>query len=110
MPGLLNHVTGTLDNIQSRKEDTESLLNTIRLPRKLGQITERMPAANYEVNQKKVTPAPSSIERKLKATDSLKPPVNVTVSDKVRLSSASVQKSESVVESNPRKRPTSSDN
>lgn len=72
MPGLLNHVTGTLDNIQARKEDTESLLNTIRLPRKLGMITERMPASNYEATQQKKVTTPTSIERKLKATDSLK--------------------------------------
>jgi hypothetical protein len=94
MPGLLNHVTGTLDNIQARKEDTESLLNTIRLPRNMGMITERMPAANYEVQQKfKVIPASATIENKLRATDSLKPQVDVTVTDKVRLSSASVQNS-----------------
>lgn len=72
MPGLLNHVTGTLDNIQARKEDTESLLNTIRLPRKLGMITERMPASNYEVTQQKKVTTPTIIEKKLKATDSLK--------------------------------------
>ena len=47
MPGLQNHVTGTLDDIESRKRETESLLNTIRMPRTLGMITERMPAANY---------------------------------------------------------------
>jgi len=50
-----------------------------------------MPAANYEAPQhKKVTPSPS-IESKLKATDSLKPQVEVTVKDKVRTSSAAAQ-------------------
>jgi serine/threonine protein kinase len=45
-PGLLNHITGTLDDIQSRKgEDTEILLSTIRLPRNLGMISGVMPAA-----------------------------------------------------------------
>ena len=48
MPGLLNHITGTLDDIQALKEDTESLLQTIRLPRNLGMITERLPAAQYK--------------------------------------------------------------
>lgn len=47
MPGLQNHVTGALEDIESRKSQTESLLNTIRMPRTLGMITERMPAANY---------------------------------------------------------------
>jgi hypothetical protein len=45
MPGLLNHLTGTLDDIEALKEDTESLLNTIKLPRNMGQITNIMPAS-----------------------------------------------------------------
>jgi len=36
MPGLLNHLTGTLNEIESLKEETKSLMQTIRLPRKLG--------------------------------------------------------------------------
>ena len=48
MPGLLNNITGTLDDIQALKEDTESLLQTIRCPRNLGMITERLPAAQYK--------------------------------------------------------------
>lgn len=48
MPGLLNHLTGTLNEIESMKEETKILMSTIRLPRRLGQITERMPASNYE--------------------------------------------------------------
>lgn len=47
MPGLLNHLTGTLDDIESMKEETKQLMSTIRLPRKLGMITERMPASKY---------------------------------------------------------------
>ena len=50
MPGLLNHLTGTLNEIESLKEETESLLRTIKLPRNLGMITERLPAAQYDVN------------------------------------------------------------
>ena len=47
-PGLLSHVTDTPEHFHSRKEETESLLQTIRLPRNLGMITDRMPAANYK--------------------------------------------------------------
>jgi len=46
-PGLLNHLTGTLENLEydeDLKSDNQSLLQTIRCPRNLGQITERMPA------------------------------------------------------------------
>lgn len=45
MPGLLNHLTGTLDEIEAQKELNENLISTIRLPRNLGMITERLPAA-----------------------------------------------------------------
>ncbi len=45
MPGLLNHLTGTLDDIEAQKEVNENLISTIRLPRNLGMITERLPAA-----------------------------------------------------------------
>jgi hypothetical protein len=79
----------------------------------MGMITERMPAANYELqNKSKVIHASGIIESKLRATDSLKPQVDVTVSDKNRLSSALVQKSSkrSVDEPHSRKRPISSDN
>ena len=48
MPGLLNHLTGTLDKIESTKEETKSLMGTIRLPRNLGKITESLPASKYE--------------------------------------------------------------
>jgi hypothetical protein len=41
-------VTDTPEHFHSRKEETESLLQTIRLPRNLGMITDRMPAANYK--------------------------------------------------------------
>lgn len=53
MPGLLNHITGTLDDIQALKQDQESLLQTIRCPRNLGMITERLPAAQYDTSEKK---------------------------------------------------------
>ena len=44
MPGLLNHITGTLDDIQALMPDQESLMKTIRMPPRMGQITERLPA------------------------------------------------------------------
>lgn len=48
MPGLLNHLTGTLDEIDALKEMPENLLKTIKMPRKLGEITERLPEAQYD--------------------------------------------------------------
>jgi len=44
--GLLNHVTGTLENIDVAPESApvvQDLLSTIRCPRNLGQITDRLP-------------------------------------------------------------------
>lgn len=32
-PGLLNHLTGTLDDMEPLKEESENLLNTIKMPR-----------------------------------------------------------------------------
>ena len=49
MPGLLNHLTGTLDDIEAMKSETEKLMKTIRMPRKMGEITERMPAPQYDL-------------------------------------------------------------
>eukprot|EP00347_Sterkiella_histriomuscorum_P010626 403375545 len=50
MPGLLNHLTGTLEliNVQIDVEN-EGLLNTIKVPRDLGQITERLPKPQYHI-------------------------------------------------------------
>ena len=53
MPGLLNHITGTLDDIHALRQEQESLLQTIRCPRNLGMITERLPAAQYDTSEKK---------------------------------------------------------
>lgn len=47
MGEVQNHITAKLDEIDVLKEDTESLLNTIKLPRQLGQITNVMPASQY---------------------------------------------------------------
>jgi NIMA (never in mitosis gene a)-related kinase len=44
MPGLLNHLSGTLERIDIHIDASEhNLLNTIKVPRDLGQITERLP-------------------------------------------------------------------
>ena len=48
MPGLLNHLTSTLDEIQSMMPDQENLMKTIRMPRRMGEITERMPKPQYD--------------------------------------------------------------
>jgi NIMA (never in mitosis gene a)-related kinase len=51
-PGLLNHLTGTLEELAFEEEsdcsEVDSLLQTIRCPRNLGQITERLPKAQYQ--------------------------------------------------------------
>jgi len=46
-PGLMNHITGALDEIKSPQEETESLLSTIKVPRQLGMIGKVMPASQY---------------------------------------------------------------
>jgi NIMA (never in mitosis gene a)-related kinase len=47
-PGLLNHITGTLEELDVAPEKVpviQDLLSTIRCPRNLGQITDRLPKA-----------------------------------------------------------------
>jgi hypothetical protein len=49
--GLLNHITGTLENIDVAQDSVpvlQDLLSTIRCPRNLGQITDRLPKSQYE--------------------------------------------------------------
>jgi hypothetical protein len=74
MPGLLNHLTGTLDEIQmlAATED-DSLMKTIKLPRRMGEITERLPASQYETKTKE-SPTASAMGgelRGIKRTNSL---------------------------------------
>lgn len=48
--GLLNHITGTLENLDVAPESVpviQDLLSTIRCPRNLGQITDRLPKSQY---------------------------------------------------------------
>jgi len=55
-PGLLNHLTGTLEELAFEEEcelQGDNLLQTIRCPRNLGQITERLPKAQYQHRQLK---------------------------------------------------------
>jgi hypothetical protein len=47
-PGLLNHITGTLEKLDLQELEQESdnnLLATIKCPRNLGMITDRLPKA-----------------------------------------------------------------
>lgn len=47
----MNHLTGTLEELDFTEEyeaKGDSLLSTIRCPRNLGQITERLPKAQYQ--------------------------------------------------------------
>ena len=49
-PGLLNHLTGTLEDIDvsaNEADEKATLMRTIKCPRNLGAITERLPAAQY---------------------------------------------------------------
>ena len=41
-------MTGTLDDIQAMMPDQENLMKTIRMPRRMGEITDRLPAAQYD--------------------------------------------------------------
>lgn len=50
-PGLLNHLTGTLEELTFEEEfenQSDNLLSTIKCPRNFGQITERLPKAQYQ--------------------------------------------------------------
>lgn len=74
-PGLLNHLTGTLEELDFH-EETESkadnLLSTIRCPRNLGQITERLPKAQYKQLKRSASMeigAPSDLKSKLELKD-----------------------------------------
>lgn len=55
-PGLLNHITGTLEDLDidpEEREGNDNLLKTIRCPRNLGMITERLPAPQYQPKMKR---------------------------------------------------------
>lgn len=45
------HITGTLNEIDQTKDLNESLLQTIKMPRNLVQISNIMPAARYKPNE-----------------------------------------------------------
>lgn len=51
-PGLLNHMTGTLEGLENDIEEIggndNNLLKTIRCPLNLNMITERLPAPQYK--------------------------------------------------------------
>lgn len=74
-PGLLNHLTGTLEELNFHEEaesKADNLLSTIRCPRNLGQITERLPKAQYKQLKRSASMeinAPSDLKSKLDSKD-----------------------------------------
>jgi len=57
MPGLLNHLTGTLEDINAQavqEDNSVDLLKTIKMPRRMGQITERLPGPQYDSEPKSI--------------------------------------------------------
>lgn len=79
LPGVVKHITESLDDIEARKVMPEKLLNTIRCPLNLGQITDRMPASNYQKSERKSESL--SPDSKLSAMHKLKPLRDVEVRD-----------------------------
>ena len=73
----MNHLTGTLEDIdldEALEPKNDNLLSTIRCPRNLGQITERLPKAQYQHRQLKRSAsmnidAPSDLKSKLELKD-----------------------------------------
>jgi NIMA (never in mitosis gene a)-related kinase len=47
MPGIQNNISEKLELLSQQGDNTESLLKTIRCPRNLGNITERLPKPQY---------------------------------------------------------------
>lgn len=85
MPGLLNHLTGTLEEIDQSAvhyDESESLLKTIKMPRKMGQITERLPAPQYNSDKqiKRTNSLPTTGSRLL-VPDSKKAPTEGSLSN-----------------------------
>ena len=53
MPGVINNLTEKLENLNVPSEtESESLLKTIRCPRNLGMITERLPKPQYNMTRR----------------------------------------------------------
>lgn len=45
LPGLLNHLTGTLDELAALAPDEkEDLLKTIRMPRRMNELAQKLPS------------------------------------------------------------------
>lgn len=105
MPGLLNHLTGTLDDIEAQKEVNENLISTIRLPRNLGMITERLPAAQYN-HPNSSEKEKRTLQRNSSNPSTLKIEEMVTeLKEKARLASAAQRYRPSVnADNQPRKR------
>jgi len=85
MPGLLNHLTGTLEEIDQtavQQDESETLLKTIKMPRKMGQITERLPAPQYNSDKqiKRTNSLPTTGSR-LMAPEGKKAPTEGSLSN-----------------------------
>lgn len=65
MHNTKNNLSDTLHRINSLNEENKDngngLLNTIKVPRNLGQITERLPKATYESKLKRNVSEPHRI-------------------------------------------------
>lgn len=72
MHGFLNHITGTLEDIEAlKRSDNEPLLRTIKCPRNLGLINSSMPTPKYnQSSSSKLSHSNSGI--KLEPVDVLK--------------------------------------
>lgn len=82
LPCIVRHITETLDNIEARKDMPEKLLNTIRCPLNLNQITGSMPASNYSsVTKQHKSDQEQPESTKLSAMHAMKPMRDVTVSE-----------------------------
>ena len=89
MPGLLNHLTGTLDDIESMKEETKCLMRTIRLPRNLGMITDRLPASQYDSSEKNtIERAEVSLKRVSSVPSTRADDILAELREKTRITSA----------------------
>ena len=80
MPGVLKHITESLENIDARKDMPEKLLSTIRCPLNLKGITSCMPESKYASHDKKLADLQPDAS-KMSAMSQLKPMRDINVRD-----------------------------
>lgn len=74
MPGIKNNLSEKLEKLSQQTNETESLLQTIRCPRNLGSITERLPKPQYiKVQRSNSLSIEDSIAEKIPDVDSRAP-------------------------------------